>query len=129
MSEQNSRLLMVYNANGGIANMVLDGLHKLISPSTYPCSLCALTWGPVAMRSRWREFLDNLGLDAAFYHKDEFAEAYPEANPSLPAILIEREGDAAPSVLVASDELNALRTLDELIEVVERRLSEQREAA
>ena len=42
---QPSGLLFVYNADGGVVERTLDYLHKLTSPATYSCSLCALTYG------------------------------------------------------------------------------------
>lgn len=32
---------------------MLDAAHKLISPATYSCSLCALTYGAVSMKRSW----------------------------------------------------------------------------
>jgi len=37
-------LIFVYNANGGLVNSWLDTAHKIVSPSTYSCSLCAITF-------------------------------------------------------------------------------------
>ena len=36
-------LIFIYNANGGIFSAMADAAHKLVSPETYPCSLCAIT--------------------------------------------------------------------------------------
>jgi hypothetical protein len=51
------RLILVYNADSGVLNMVKDAVWKVLQPSTYPCSLCALTYGWVSMHERWRRFL------------------------------------------------------------------------
>jgi hypothetical protein len=37
-------LLFVYNADAGLVTGLLDTLHKVLSPSTYSCSLCAITY-------------------------------------------------------------------------------------
>lgn len=121
MTSPAARLILVYNADGGLLNAVKDMLHKIISPASYPCSLCALTHGPVAMRGRWRQFLAALPQDKAFHHRDDFAIAFPGLAVPLPAILL-AAGDGVPQVLVSAAELDALEDLDALIAVVASRL-------
>ena len=86
------RLLFVYNADGGVVNGLVDAVHKIVSPATYPCSLCAITYGKLAMEPQWRAWLKGLSVPAAFHHRDDFAAAYPDARVRLPAVLIERDG-------------------------------------
>ena len=101
--------------------MVKDGLHKLISPSTYPCSLCAITYGAVSMRTDWGRFLKSLPLDIVFHHKDDFAQAYPSLGVALPAILI-ASGEHSPRVLVSATDLDAISDTNALMDLVEERL-------
>lgn len=44
------QLIFVYNADGGTFNAIMDSAHKLFAPSTYQCSLCAITHGMLTMR-------------------------------------------------------------------------------
>lgn len=44
------RLVIVYNANAGLLAGAMDSLHKLFAPASYPCKLCALTYGLLSMR-------------------------------------------------------------------------------
>jgi len=44
------RLLFVYNADGGLLPGLKDMFHKILSPGTYPYSLCAVTYGATFMR-------------------------------------------------------------------------------
>lgn len=37
------RLVFVYAADSGVLNIAKDVIHKLVSSSTYPCHLCAIT--------------------------------------------------------------------------------------
>jgi hypothetical protein len=97
-------LILVYNANAGLLNGALDLLHKTLSPSTYPCRLCAITYGPLGMRARWKAFLESLGPNLVFLHKDEYEGPEP-----LPAILA---GDG--SVLVSARDFAAIDSLDAL---------------
>jgi hypothetical protein len=122
MTNPQPRLILVYNANGGVLNGLRDSLWKAFRPSTYPCSLCALTFGWFAMHQPWRGFLDSLPHEKEYLHKDEIGAAYPAPSIALPAILM-AEGDAQPKVLVSAAELDALPDLDALIALVGERLA------
>lgn len=111
------RLIFIYNANGGLVQMALDSLHKTLSPSTYPCSLCAVTYGSLRMEPKWRKWLAELPMPAVFQHKDDT----PHKSIPLPAVLRERRGQV--EVLIDAPTLNGLGTLDELIAQMEARLA------
>lgn len=115
-------LIMIYNARGGLLHALGDMVHKIVSPGTYPCSLCALTYGAVAMHGAWRRFLDQTRLPTQFLYRDEFRAELDTRDLALPAILL---GDAAavPEVLVSAAELDALPDLAALIALVEARLA------
>jgi len=115
-----TRLLMVYNADSGLANAALESLHKLFSPATYACRLCAITYGLVAMKSAWRSTIEALPHPAVFLHKDEWLAAYP-ANPTrLPAIL--RETDAGLETLISAEDFAAINSLAALQAELARKL-------
>jgi hypothetical protein len=121
MTSDPPRLILVYNADSGWLNAVKDAVWKVVRPASYPCSLCALTYGWVAMHGRWRQFLDGLPQAKVFHHKDDFAAAFPGLAIALPAILLAEKG-APPRVLVSAAELDALGDLPALIALVEARL-------
>lgn len=121
MTSPQPRLILVYNADSGVLNMVKDAVWKVVRPSTYPCSLCALTYGWVAMHGRWRRFLADLPHAKVFHHRDDFAQAFPDLDIALPAILL-AEGTAPPQVMVSAAELDAMPDLSALIALVEARL-------
>ena len=81
-------LVFVYNAPDGVIAALGDMIHKIVSPSTYPCSLCAVTYGAVAMRRDWKTYLARLPHRIKFYHRDGFARAFPGLDIAPPAILI-----------------------------------------
>lgn len=115
-------LICVYNAKGGLISALGDMVHKIVSPATYPCSLCALTYGAVSMRGEWRRFLDGTGLPTLFLYRDEFRSDLDGRDLPLPAILL--GGDAGvPQVLVSTAELDALPDLTALIALVQARLA------
>ncbi|TRD11828.1 hypothetical protein FGU71_08145 [Erythrobacter insulae] len=125
MDHARTRLLIVYNADSGVMNALLHALHKQFAPATYPCSLCALTYGSVSMRREWRAFLNELPLEVVFHHRDDFAAAYPGHGYDLPAILL-ADKDSAPRILVPAAELNPMAELSDLIVRVESQLEIER---
>ncbi len=109
---EGATLVFVYNADSGVFNTLADAAHKIFSPRTYACNLCALTHGAVRMRGEWRQFLEGLGRPLEFLHADELAARYGINDVPLPAVF--RKGGGGLSVLLSADSINACRTLDEL---------------
>lgn len=112
-------LVLVYNADIALFSAVTDWAHKVLAPSSYPCSLCAVTYGHVGMRNGWRDFLESLDCPVRFYHRDEFAEAY-DAGFDLPAMLWE-EGDTL-EVLVSPSEIDACAGEENALAALEQTL-------
>ncbi len=123
MARAPSQLIMVYNAEGGWFAALSDAVHKIVSPATYPCSLCALTYGPVAMRNRWRRYLAGLPVEPVFLHRDEVPDEWGPGVAELPVILLGHAG-GPPSILVSAAELRSCADLAALIALVDRRLGE-----
>jgi hypothetical protein len=121
MTDKTPTLILIYNADGGVLNALKDGLHKLLRPQTYPCSLCALTYGAATMRGEWRRFLGGLELPHLFLYRDEFRRDLGGDDLPLPAILLTR-GPDEPQVLVSAAELNSLPDLPALIALVGGRI-------
>ncbi len=90
------QLLFVYNADSGLFNALADIGHKLFSPATYPCSLCAITHGLLAERAEWRAFIESLGADCEFLHRDQFRARFPDIDAALPAIFRLHDGQPGP---------------------------------
>ena len=115
------RLLFVYNADGGTLAGLKDMFHKILSPATYPCSLCAITYGATSMQPQWRQFIKTLPMPVEFLHRDEFVRRYPRwAQHPLPAAFAAAEtGVLTP--FIAAPELDAA-DLNELMKLVRQRL-------
>jgi hypothetical protein len=105
-----TRLIFVYNADSGLFNAAFDALHKVVSPRTYACDLCRLTYGPTRMKKEWKRTLEELPLETAFYHRDEFRARY-DRDDALPAVFVERD---RLEVLLSAEELGRLSSLEEL---------------
>jgi hypothetical protein len=115
------RLVFVYNANAGLLAGVMDSLHKTLSPSTYPCDLCAITYGATRMKGAWRDWLARLELPTQFFHRPDFKATWPGVTEALPAIFLEQ--NERLSVLVAAAEFIGVKQVDELIALLESKLA------
>ena len=118
---EKEKLVFVYNADGGLLNSVMDAAHKLISPSTYPCSLCAITYGAVSMRRGWKAYLQAMPYDMTFYHRDEFISAWPRITAKLPAIFLQ-DGPGPLTELVSQEELDAISSVAQLAALLDSRI-------
>jgi hypothetical protein len=105
-------LVFVYNADSGVFNALADAAHKIFSPRTYACNLCALTHSALGMRGEWKRFLEGLGVPLEFLHADELKARYGVAGVPLPAIFMS-DGETL-EVLTGADSINACRTMDDL---------------
>jgi hypothetical protein len=114
-------LLLVYNADSGVFNALADAVHKIWSPETYGCQLCALTFGAVTMRDEWAKFLNELEIPVRFLHRDEFKRRFPDLKTELPSILL-NEGTRAEILLTAA-RINQCSTLNELKDALRRTTS------
>lgn len=116
------QLIFVYNARPGVLHGMIDSFHKALSPSTYPCGLCALTYGHFAMRSEWKAWLAALPVPHAFIYRAAFREAWPSAATwALPLVALETDGHLEP-VLQAAD-FDRMNALADLIGALDERLS------
>ncbi len=117
------KLIFVYNANSGTRNALFDSMHKILSPRTYQCSLCDLTYGVVSENRVWKKFRKQSDRKLVFLHKDEFAKKYASKfgyKFTFPIVLIENENEL--QLFIATEELNQLSTARQLITLVEKRL-------
>ena len=119
-------LILVYNADSGFFSIIKDGIHKIVSPSTYQCNLCALTYGAVRMKDEWRTFIEKLEINAEFLHRDEFLRLLREhphriEDVKFPAIFL-RDGERI-TLLIRHDEINECKTLRDLMHLITQKLS------
>lgn len=122
-----ARLIMIYNADGGLVNGAMDLLHKTFSPSTYACRLCAVTYGTVGMKAAWRATIAALPLPVTFLHRDEWLAEQPGDTTPLPVIL--RDDGAVRTTIVSAADFAGITGLPALQAVLRERLAEGRTAA
>lgn len=124
MAQMEQTIFFLYNANGGVLNGALDSLHKFISPSTYPCSLCELTHGYFGERENWKAFAGSLkekGFKLRGIHKDELGD-WPVTFTQLPAVYLYFSGSL--TILLSPMDLKKLTSTDQLIHRLDARLLE-----
>lgn len=114
------KLLFIYNANSGRLNTIIDIGHKLLSPSTYQCSLCALTHNAFSENKLWKTFKSESHLEMEFYHKDEFETKFPSIKLAYPTVLKQEENQL--STILNPDVLNEVTSADALIVLLKSRL-------
>lgn len=118
-----STIIFVYNADSGLVNLLKDWAHKITSPKTYQCNLCALTFNNLGMRSRWRGFVRGLGIPAEFLHRDELDEKYSIRDVALPAVFMHNNG--SPKLWLTADEMNACGSLQDLQTLVQNKMTQE----
>ncbi|MCH7826768.1 MAG: hypothetical protein IIC75_02155 [Bacteroidetes bacterium] len=115
-----SKLIFVYNADSGLFNLLTDTAHKLLSPETYSCNLCAITYGSFGMKKDWKEFLKSIDIPVEFLHRNELKKKYGISNINLPAILIKEENE--PRLWINSESINLCKSIDDLIQLITNKL-------
>jgi hypothetical protein len=120
-NDSNVALVFVYNADSGLFNAMTDAAHKIFSPSTYACNLCALTHSAFGMRKDWKQFLHSLGRPLEFLHADELKKLNGVSEIALPAVF-SRVGDRL-ELLVDAEAINRCRTLEDLEGLIEKRMA------
>ncbi|PWL30384.1 MAG: GTPase [Fluviicola sp. XM-24bin1] len=105
-------LYFVYNARKGLGNMVMDGLHKVVSPSTYACDLCSLTYGAVTKKKEWKAFLEQSKIPMRFYYTNTLPKEFHQ-NFDYPVVL--RYENSSVSCILDRQDFAAINDLNEFI--------------
>lgn len=116
------KLIFIYNADSGLRNMIVDSAHKILSPDTYTCSLCDITFGAFTENSVWNKFRKETNLDMQFLHKDEFNKTYASKfgyKFTFPIVL--GETNKGLEVFVKTEELDGLENAESLIGLIRER--------
>jgi hypothetical protein len=118
--DEGRSLILVYNADSGLLNALNDGIIKILSPTTYDCKLCGLTFGVISMKPRWRVFIESLDMPVEFLYRDEFNDRYELQDAKFPSVFIKEGVDMRE--LISREEFEAMNSLDELMEKLQSKL-------
>ena len=118
MAKRRPEILFVYNVDLTPFALLSDFVHRIVSPETYPCRLCDLTYDRFTMKGEWKRFVASLPADCAFELRDRFQRKYPaHAEVPLPAIF-RRTAQGRLDTLLSADEINRATTLASLRRLV-----------
>lgn len=116
------KIILVYNADSGLLNAAKDYIHKIVSPDTYPCSLCAITYDNLGMKSEWKKFIKKIDTEVEILHKDEFHLKYPEQKERKLAAIFGINDNNEFTTIIDADDMNSMKDLIELKNSLEERL-------
>lgn len=108
------KIIFVYNANSGVMNTVLDIGHKILSPETYECNLCNITYGILTEKKEWKAFRESSNDELEFLHKDEFEQKYQQVR-DYPIVLMSNKNKELHE-LINKHDLNKMENAEQLIQ-------------
>ena len=121
-SEENFELIFIYNTKSGVINELIDFAHKIVSPETYDCNLCAISYGAFSMKKKWSTYIETLPFKSTFTYKDKFSKnGY--SNIKFPSVFI-RSNEKLDEIISAT-EINEIKNLDQLIGLLNHKLYQQ----
>jgi hypothetical protein len=113
-------LVFVYNAKNDFVSKTLDFAHKIISPNTYQCDLCSLTYGNFGIKKEWEVFLNTIRMDTKFMYSNQYEKLFPNQNQTYPAIFLVQNNQWKS--LVSPKDFKDLQSLQQLIQHIESKL-------
>lgn len=113
-------LIFVYNTDRNPLCRLFDFVHRLLlSPSTFRCSLHALTTGLCTEKTAWMKFRDSIAMPMEFLRRREFEKKYDLRFPY--PVILRKNGNI--DVLMSKREIDALESLDGLIAALTTQLA------
>tara|TARA_Y100001970_G_C13961982_1_gene713641 strand:+ start:378 stop:788 length:411 start_codon:yes stop_codon:yes gene_type:complete len=113
-------IYFVYNANNDFISIIGDFVHKSVSPTTYSCNLCKLSYGIFTKTKKWEAFLNTLEYEFSFIYKNEKTPILNHID-SFPVVLIQYDNQI--DILVSTDEMNSYKNLDDMIMGLNKRIA------
>ena len=120
---QNEQLIFIYNASDTFLSVSFDFIHKIISPSTYQCSLCKVTYGNVSMRKEWKRYINSCPFSIEFLYKNNYLKYHKDLKaPEFP-IAYKYDGNSY-TVFISKEEFDLCNDLDDLIRMITRKTNQ-----
>lgn len=113
-------LIFVFNCDRGNLSALKDYAQKLIHEKAPGCSLFALISSPVGIKKGWKRYIQGLGIPCRFLHSDEYEEEFGALLTPLPAVFLHDQ--KTKTLFISADELGRVMTLEDLTEMVSRKL-------
>lgn len=109
-------IYFVYNARGGKWNYIVDTVHKYISPSTYECNLCQITYD-LKIRKAWKDFIEKTPHKFYFLHLEELNDFGLEKYKNQLPICLEKNLEEF-KVIIDKEKMNSLENEFDLINIL-----------
>ena len=93
-------------------NTLTDIAHKVFSPQTYECNLCAISHSYLSERSEWKDFIEGLGVECEFLHRDEFLKKYNSEERNFPIIFELNDGEL--KLALSASKIDDCKSMDDL---------------
>lgn len=119
MNKPEPTLIFVYNADDSFHNKLIDFAHKIVSPQTYNCNLCKITFGIFTEKKAWREFISLFKTFTVFMHKNEFMKTYNIKNKKFPSVFLHNGMQLIQ--IISADEINTCQSTQDLINLVKQK--------
>lgn len=107
------KLVFVYNGDSGLVNGVMHYLHKRISPDTYPCQLCGVIYDGTQLNRGWLDFVQSLGVETEYLHRDEYRKKYGKTDRAWPAVLL-HDSTVLQQVVLSAEDFAGIPSLEVL---------------
>ncbi len=117
-------LVFVYNVDSETLPKTNDHM-RMAMPGKETCGLLALTFSPIGMKKEWRRFAHALDIPARFLSRDEFLAEFRTSTTPFPAVFLQSGNDLF--VFISADEINQCARLEDLVTLVQQRLTQIRE--
>ena len=116
-------LFFIYNSTDDFPTVISDTFHKALSPNTYPCQLCKLTYNTFSKKKKWKDYLSNLDYNYLFLYKNN-QFVIDNKITELPIILF---GSATNSkILLSKFDIDKSSNLDHMINMIDIKLKAYR---
>jgi hypothetical protein len=115
-------LIFIYNCDRGNLSALKEYSQKLNNDKEPGCNLLAHISSPVGIKKGWKRFIQGLRIPCRFLYHDEYEEEFGALLTPLPAVILHDR--KARSLFISADEVNRVRTKEDLIVLVTRKLGE-----
>jgi len=122
-SVEDKELIIIYNVKSGFVNEMIDFAHKIVSPKTYECNLCAISYNTFTKKKRWSNYINSLPIKSVFTFKDKVSFLDKELSALEFPTIIFRNG-VELNEIISRNEINSINNINQLISLLNERLDE-----
>lgn len=113
------KLHFVYNVDPNPRALIGDFLHRLISPETYPCKLCDVTYGRFFKKLAWQNYIRQLSIKSVFHTRSAFRKKFPQLKGESVPLVAYQSSSGNLTVIITKAQLESVKRLDDLIVLLE----------